>query len=328
MVDVRSVPFPVSRMKTNVLIVGCLTVLALGSGVVYFLREEPAPAAKKSNKQRPTAHAVERASSNAHAEEASESHDGAGHAAVAVSAAHAPAETSHAVQATAAPEQHGAENHGATAAPSAAAHAAHPTAAETNEHASSGVALWTELLAGNARFVSGTPEAKSLVEKRGELAKGQKPKVIVLACADSRVSPELLFDQGLGDLFVVRTAGNIADAVALGSMEYAVEHLHAELIVVVGHEKCGAVAAAASGDDMPSENLDAIVGQIRPALRFLASSYSGEELVAHGVEANVHASARNLVERSEILAHAVEENHVAIVKAKYELASGRVVTLE
>src|SRR5436190_14973819 len=116
-------------------------------------------------------------------------------------------------------------------------------------------ALWKELMDGNKRFVSGNMQKRDVAAARDELAKGQHPKVIVLACADSRVAPELVFDKGLGELFVIRIAGNVADKDALGSIEYAVEHLHSSMIIILGHEKCGAVAAAASKGEIASPNL-------------------------------------------------------------------------
>ncbi len=185
--------------------------------------------------------------------------------------------------------------------------------------------LWIELLAGNKRFMSGNPQARELVKTRQELAEGQHPRVIVLGCADSRVSPELVFDKNLGELFVVRTAGNIADPVALGSIEYAVEHLHASLLVVLGHEKCGAVAAAAAGGKMPTPNLEAIVKKIAPALKPLQQGgASGDLLTSLGIEANVRLSARDLVRNSEILRQEFEAGKLTIIPAVYRLASGEV----
>jgi hypothetical protein len=109
-------------------------------------------------------------------------------------------------------------------------------------------AALTRLVEGNKRFVAGsTTHPDQTAERRTETAKGQHPFAIILTCADSRLSPEILFDEGIGDLFVVRNAGNLLDDHVLGSIEYAVEHLHATLIVVLGHTKCGAVSAAVAG---------------------------------------------------------------------------------
>ncbi len=107
-------------------------------------------------------------------------------------------------------------------------------------------AIWADLMAGNARYVDGHTKTRSIVPLRQSLAKSQNPKVAVLACSDSRVAPETVFDQSLGDLFVVRSAGNIADAIGVGSMEFAVQNLGSTVIVIIGHTSCGAVKAACS----------------------------------------------------------------------------------
>lgn len=188
-------------------------------------------------------------------------------------------------------------------------------------------AIWSQLLAGNQRFVAGTPAARDLVASRVELAKGQHPTTIVLACADSRVAPELVFDQSLGDLFVVRTAGNIADEVALGSIEYAVEHLGANVLVVLGHEHCGAVKATASGATMPTPNLQAIVDRIAPALDDVRPFAVGDQLAELGVAANVHRSAGDLIVNSPIVHEAIEHGTLTLIRAVYRLESGEVVRL-
>ena len=113
-------------------------------------------------------------------------------------------------------------------------------------------AIWKDLEAGNQRFMEGRSRTANHVAARQRLVAGQQPKVAVLACSDSRVAPEILFDQQLGELFVVRDAGNSADPVAIGSLEYAVEHLGTTMIVVLGHQSCGAVTAACSGEKMPT----------------------------------------------------------------------------
>lgn len=122
--------------------------------------------------------------------------------------------------------------------------------------------IWNDLASGNHHFVNGSSETRNSVVRRKELAKTQTPHVAVLGCSDSRVPPELVFDKGLGDLFVVRSAGESADRLALGSLEYAVEHLGTEVIVVLGHQSCGAVKAACSGEEAGSPNLDALVTPI------------------------------------------------------------------
>ncbi len=182
---------------------------------------------------------------------------------------------------------------------------------------------WEALREGNGRFVAARPLQRDLAALRKELAQGQHPRAIVLTCSDSRVCPEVLFDATLGEVFVVRVAGNVVDPVVLGSIEYAVEHLHAGLIVVLGHEKCGAVAAATSGEKMPSVNLDALVSRIAPARAGLPS---GADALA-AVEANVRRVGRDLLEGSPILAKEVAEGKVRVVLAVYRLESGEVVPL-
>ena len=187
--------------------------------------------------------------------------------------------------------------------------------------------IWTELLEGNARFAAGTPVHRELVDTRKELLKGQHPRAIILGCSDSRVPPELIFDQGLGELFVVRTAGNVADRVALGSMEYAVEHLHVPLLVVLGHRKCGAVTAAASEEPMPSVNLAAVIERIAPAVARLKGKATGDRLVNLAIEGNTYESARFLLDSSPILREGVEARELVIIRAIYEMGTGKVVRL-
>jgi carbonic anhydrase len=213
---------------------------------------------------------------------------------------------------------------GFTQTPSAPA----PHTSHAPSHATpSASEIWGRLMAGNQRFVAGKPEARDVVSLRHQLASGQSPKAIILACSDSRVGPELIFDQSLGDIFVVRTAGNVADAVGLGSIEYAVEHLHSSLLVVLGHQKCGAVSAACSGEKMPSANLDAIVEKIAPAVTRAKASAKSDDLVESAIKENVHQSAHDLLANSEIIRHGVESGKLTMIEAEYELDSGKVVRL-
>ncbi len=201
--------------------------------------------------------------------------------------------------------------------------------AHTASHAAPSAAeVWNILMAGNRRFVAGTPQARDVVSLRHKLASGQSPKAIILSCSDSRVGPELIFDQSLGDIFVVRTAGNVADAVGLGSIEYAVEHLHSPLLVVLGHQKCGAVNAACSGEKMPSPNLDAIVEKIDPAVGRAKTYAKPDDLVESAIKENVHQSAHDLSANSEIIRHAVESGALTVIEAEYELDTGNVVRLK
>jgi len=205
-------------------------------------------------------------------------------------------------------------------------------AAETAGHqahaASEPEEIWKDLIEGNRRFVEGKPRKLDLAARRAELAKGQHPRTIVLGCSDSRVSPSLVFDQSLGDLFEVRTAGNIADPIALGSIEYAAEHLHAKVLLVLGHESCGAVAAAAAGARLPTANLEAIVNRIAPALAELKGSSKSEGYERKAVEANVHQSAMDTVQRSPIVQKDVDEGKLTVIKAVYSLKTGEVRRLE
>ena len=187
--------------------------------------------------------------------------------------------------------------------------------------------IWAGLVAGNKRFVAGKPRPRALASIRRELATAQYPLVTVLGCSDSRVSPSLVFDQTVGDLFEVRAAGNVADAVALGSIEYAVDNLRTPVLLVLGHDKCGAVAAAASGEAMPSLGLDVLVRKIEPAVARVRGQASGDALVDLAVDANVQQSARDLLESSAILRRHADAGRLTVIKARYRLASGEVVRL-
>ena len=186
-------------------------------------------------------------------------------------------------------------------------------------------ALWKDLMDGNQRFMHGANHELDHVLQRERLAKGQQPKVAVLACADSRVAPEILFDKGLGELFVVRAAGNSADPLGIGSLEYAVEHLGTSVIVVLGHQSCGAVAAACSGGKMPSPNLEAVV---RPILSSCpAAKTSAGNNLDLAVRDHARQTGADLLKQSELLRHAVAEGKLTIIDAYYQLESGKVERL-
>jgi carbonic anhydrase len=189
--------------------------------------------------------------------------------------------------------------------------------------------IWADLMRGNERFVEGKQRSSGSVSLRDTLAKGQSPHAVVLACSDSRVAPELVFDKNLGDLFVVRSAGNIAGPIGVGSIEYAVEHLGSTVLVVLGHTKCGAVTAACSGDKMPSSNLQEIVDKINPAvLEARKSNAKDDALVEAAIKENIHQSAKDVIANSEILRHFVEEKKLTVFEAEYQLDSGKVVRLD
>jgi carbonic anhydrase len=204
---------------------------------------------------------------------------------------------------------------------------AHGDAASAQQNPSA-EKIWADLMAGNKRYVAGKGEARNLVQLRHSLAKDQHPRVVVLGCSDSRVAPEVLFDQSLGDLFVVRSAGNIADAIGLGSIEYAVEHLGSSVLVVMGHTSCGAVKAACSGEKMPTANLQAIVDQIDPAVIRAKQHAQGDELIDAAVRENVRQSANDILAHSAVLKHELDEGKLTIIEAVYSLETGEVARLE
>lgn len=187
-------------------------------------------------------------------------------------------------------------------------------------------AAWKRLLDGNARFVSGqSAHPNQDGKRRTEVAAGQKPFAIVIGCADSRTSPEILFDQGLGDLFVVRLAGNIVDDAALGSVEFAVAALGAKLIVVLGHEKCGAVKATVgvvNGDAAPANHIASIVEAIKPAAQ--AAKGRAGDAVENAVNENVHAVVEKLKVAAPVLGPLVKSGELQVVGARYDLDDGKV----
>jgi carbonic anhydrase len=185
--------------------------------------------------------------------------------------------------------------------------------------------IWNDLASGNRRFVAGNAEPRNVVARRKELAKTQNPRVAVLSCADSRVPPELVFDEGLGDLFVVRSAGESADPLAVGSLEYAVEHLGTVLIVVMGHQSCGAVKAACSGEKAGSPNLEAVVTPI--AASCTKVDKSKPDTLDLAIRDHVHSVAQDLLAKSVILKKAVDQGKLKIVEAYYSLDTGEVTKL-
>jgi carbonic anhydrase len=181
---------------------------------------------------------------------------------------------------------------------------------------------------GNKRFVTGSLKSQAVVHLRQSLTNSQHPKVMVLSCSDSRVPPELVFDQTLGDLFVVRAAGNIAGPLGLASLEYAFDHLGSTVLVVMGHTKCGAVTAACSGEKMPTPNLQAMVDQINPAVMKAKRSATGDALIEAAVKENVHESAMDVLAHSEVLRTAKEQGRLTVIEAEYQLDTGAVIRLD
>lgn len=183
------------------------------------------------------------------------------------------------------------------------------------------------LIAGNKRFVAEQPvHSRTGKERRKELAGGQQPFAAVLGCSDSRVIPEIAFDQGLGDLFVVRVAGNVVAADVLGSLQYAGWHLNVPLLVVLGHEGCGAVAAALDAKTKRGkgpEHIETLVGLIEPGLKDLDPKLKGAARLDAAVEANVRRSMAQLADNRDIKT-ALEEKRFEIAGAVYQLETGSV----
>ncbi|MBN2185044.1 MAG: carbonic anhydrase [Candidatus Krumholzibacteriota bacterium] len=175
------------------------------------------------------------------------------------------------------------------------------------------------LLEGNARFASGKVQAPGrTAERRIETAGGQFPYAVILTCSDSRVPPEIIFDEGIGDLFVVRVAGNVTDDLVTGSIEYAVRHLSVTLVVVLGHNNCGAVNAAWS-QGIPEGHTASFIDAIRPVIGRSAGS-KGDDFV----DANVRDVAETLRNSEPVLRHLVDQDRLSILGAHYDLSSGKV----
>ena len=187
------------------------------------------------------------------------------------------------------------------------------------------------LRAGNQRFVSNVRRRGSVngEERRRELASGQEPFAIILGCSDSRVPAEIVFDQGLGDLFVIRVAGNIVAPSQVGSVEFAVERFRTRLVVVLGHSNCGAVQATLEELGRPAErrsrNLRSIVDRIRPCVEALLQTGQAApppDLAERAVRANISASAIQLRHGSEILEDLIARDGLLVVGAEYSLETG------
>ena len=187
-----------------------------------------------------------------------------------------------------------------------------------------------KLMDGNKRYVEGKLANKDIGDsKRKELSKGQKPFAIVITCSDSRVPPELLFDQGLGDIFVIRVAGNVVDSIALGSIEYGAEHLHAPLIFILGHTKCGAVTATLEAKGKPEGNIGAIVQKITPAAD-AAKKKGGtkDEILETAIQENMKNVYKDIMNKSKIIPELVHEGKVKIVAGEYDITTGKIAMIE
>jgi carbonic anhydrase len=199
------------------------------------------------------------------------------------------------------------------------------TAAKMPSNGPTASAVLSDLKAGNERHASHHHKnPHQSAERMHELTNGQHPEAVVLTCADSRVPPEIVFDQGLGDLFDIRVAGNIAADAEIASIEYAAEHLHTPLVVVMGHQSCGAVAAAIEGGNPPG-HLPTLVAAIRPAVN-QARGMPGE-LADNAVRVNVEHVVQQLRSSKPVLATLVSEKKLRIVGAVYSLKTGLVTWL-
>ncbi len=182
------------------------------------------------------------------------------------------------------------------------------------------------LLDGNKRFVAGKPEHPNQTPaRRAEVAKGQEPFAAVLACSDSRTPPEMIFDRGLGDLFVVRVAGNVADQVVIESLGYSVKHLGVRMVMVLGHRRCGAVTAAVEGHEEDKEDIREILKELEPAVR--ATRGMPGDPVENAVRENVKLVMKNLASSQELSAM-VKSGELKIVGGIYDLDTGTIEMLK
>jgi carbonic anhydrase len=194
---------------------------------------------------------------------------------------------------------------------------------------------WAAMTSGNERFVDGHPEHPHQdADRRAQVAEEQQPIAALFGCADSRLGAEIIFDVGLGDLFVVRNAGQVVSETVLGSLEYAVAVLKIPLIVVLGHDRCGAVAAAIDSIDANSEPetfyLQRLIDMIVPSVKRAHRALDVQPGQAHAVDPrevgrlHIEASVGALLERSTLISEAVASGRLAVVGANYDLANGRV----
>ena len=190
--------------------------------------------------------------------------------------------------------------------------------------------VWREMVRGNERFVSGEPQhPRQDVEHRELLAESQAPHAALFGCSDSRLAAEIIFDKGLGDLFVVRNAGQVISDSVIGSLEYAVAVLDVPLIVVLGHDECGAVRAAIDSEKPDATPLPPhiahLIAPIRPAVKRVHVEDGGEPDILEVGREHLRDTVAELVERSELIGAAIAEGTLAVVGANYRLREGHVV---
>lgn len=186
--------------------------------------------------------------------------------------------------------------------------------------------IWTELMEGNARFVSGKLRERNVVAERDAIARSPKPKALVLTCADPRVDPDIIFDTRLGDLFVLRVAGNTADKKNLGSMEFAITDLNVPLAIVLGHMHCGAVRMACSGKKVDSPYLKAVIERLRPAVD--NGRGTGDERLRSVERENARLVAREVIEHETALRARIQSHQLSVIPAHYNVETGEVQRLD
>lgn len=200
-----------------------------------------------------------------------------------------------------------------------------------SDHPSDPAAALKRLMNGNERFVRDEPRTEHVGRQwRARLTKQQHPYATILGCSDSRVPPELVFDEGFGDLFIMRVAGNVIADDVMGSLSYAAEHLHTQIFMVMGHESCGAITAAVDamlGQSKQPEHIESLLKMIAPSLKQIDRSLPRERLISAAVEANVRWSMRQVAHCPEA-GRAIDENRAILVGAVYDLETGRVRILQ
>jgi len=183
-----------------------------------------------------------------------------------------------------------------------------------------------KLIDGNKRYIAQKlTHPNQTTDRRMEIVKGQKPFAAILSCSDSRVPPEVIFDQGLGDLFVIRVAGNVLDTTTIASAEYAAEHLDVSILVVLGHSKCGAVTAAVSADE-PEGYIGDLMKIIEPAVK--KAKGMGGDMIENAIKVNVEMVVERLKELSPVISHLVSERKLEVIGALYDLESGEFKVLK
>lgn len=182
-----------------------------------------------------------------------------------------------------------------------------------------------KLMEGNARFASGKAvHPDQSAERRAEVVSSQRPFAVILGCSDSRIPPEVVFDQGIGDIFVVRTAGQVIDNVALGSIEYAVEHLSVPLIVVLGHDSCGAVSATVQGGKAEG-HIGSLVEAIKPAVYEAGNKVkSQDQLLSVSIDNNTRNIVKSISSSEPLLSEHIKGGKLKVIGARYHLDSGKV----